>query len=133
MFVREADRAQNLVRNSRAELRGLAHHYFGHSDLEAGILGRTKPCRRQPPLIQRTRRIGRRNPCGRDLPGKDRELLLDGLKLADLATELFPLASISDRKREDRLECASHLRGPRCRQQSSKNIFGKIDDLVLDR
>ncbi len=106
VFLREADRAMDLMGDRRAHLHRAVGAQFRCGNFEPGIPALKRLCRTDGCAIRGSR-----------LAGESGERLLHGLELAERPAELLPLVDIADRQRERRIERAGDLRRARERHQ----------------
>ena len=102
VFLREADRAMDLMSDRRAHLHRAVGAQFRCGNFEPGIPALKRLCRTDGCAIRGSR-----------LAGESGERLLHGLELAERPAELSPLVDIADRQRERRIERAGDLRRAR--------------------
>ena len=95
VFLREADRAMDLMGDRRAHLHRAVGAQFRCGNFEPGIPALKRLCRTDGCAIRGSR-----------LAGESGERLLHGLELAERPAELLPLVDIADRQRERRIERA---------------------------
>src|SRR5581483_10176051 len=102
VLVGEADRPVRLVRDPRAEARGLAGADLRHRDLERGIAA-------LPGAIHHVEGLLRGHAGGGGVAGEQGQVLLDGLERGERPAELPALGHVLHGLGEQELEAARHL------------------------